>query len=56
MENTKIKSCTCTDQHQDTIYGKFKRLMNIFGKPFKGYKCTVCGKQHLESHNSKSKK
>lgn len=52
MEQTKVITCSCKDSDQDKMYGLFKRLMNKFGKPFKGYKCTVCGKQHT---NVKSK-
>lgn len=43
---TKEINCTCKDDFQDKLYGKGKRLCNAYGKPHKGYKCTVCGKEH----------
>jgi len=48
-EPTKVITCSCPEEYQDKIYGKNKRLHNAFGKPHKGYRCTVCGKEHKDS-------
>jgi hypothetical protein len=46
-----IRTCTCSHDYQDAVYGKGKRVMNPIGKDAKGtsdgtHKCTVCGKKH----------
>ena len=41
MNETKIKTCTCTHKFQDKIYGKNKRVHNLMTKDY-SYKCTVC--------------
>jgi hypothetical protein len=49
METTKEIKCSCKDEWQDKIYGLGRRLMNAFGKPHKGYRCTVCGKENTQN-------
>ena len=44
-----IKRCNCTHEAQDKLYGKNNRLMNEFGNPKKGYRCTVCGKEYTDN-------
>ena len=44
----RIRPCTCTQEYQDSIYGRGNRLWNH--APFKGsrpnrYRCTVCCKE-----------
>ena len=41
---TKVKSCTCQHEFQDSVYGKGRRVHNKTngnGRP--EYRCTVCG-------------
>jgi hypothetical protein len=56
-----VKVCTCTNEGQDSIYGKGKRLHNIDSKD--RYVCTVCrktdgakGKSCVRKHPSKTKR
>lgn len=46
---TKIMSCTCNHQSQDTIYGLYMRVFN--GKAPKGsqkeWRCSVCHKERV---------
>jgi hypothetical protein len=42
-EKTKKLPCTCSHEHQDLIYGKGIRLMNLRAGDA-GYRCTVCSK------------
>lgn len=44
---TKIFSCTCNHEFQDSVYGKRNRVFNPRGKGDtpSGYRCTVCGKE-----------
>lgn len=45
--NTKVVSCSCSHEYQDSKYGKGKRLANAAGgKGGSGYRCTVCAKSH----------
>jgi hypothetical protein len=47
--STIIKTCLCDHPFQDTLYGRFKRLMNWAPKACNksgGYRCTVCGREH----------
>jgi len=41
-----IKSCTCSHDYQDSVYGSGKRVQNVVhGKSFPpgSTRCTVCG-------------
>ena len=42
---SEVKHCNCKHEVQDKMYGKGNRLMNEYNK---GYRCTVCGKEHNE--------
>lgn len=42
---SEVKRCTCKHEGQDKLYGNGNRLMNEYNK---GYRCTVCGKEHNE--------
>lgn len=46
---SEVKKCNCTHLEQDKMYGKNNRLMNSFGTPIKGYRCTVCGKEYTDN-------
>lgn len=46
---TEVKKCNCSHEEQDKLYGKNNRLMNEYGNPKKGYRCTVCGKEHPDT-------
>lgn len=43
-----VKTCTCSSDYQDKVYGKGKRLCNMTtkGKGNPTYRCTVCNKEH----------
>ena len=43
---TEVKKCICQHSEQDKLYGKSNRLMNPSNK---GFRCTVCGKEHTDS-------
>ena len=45
-----VKKCNCQHEGQDKLYGKNNRLMNSFGTPTKGYRCTVCGKEYSDGN------
>ena len=38
-----IRSCTCKNEYQDSLYGKGKRVFTV---GIKAYSCTVCGNKH----------
>jgi hypothetical protein len=42
---TKIVSCTCKHEYQDTKYGKGKRVANLSEK-HGFYRCTVCSSKY----------
>lgn len=42
---SEVKRCACKHEEQDKLYGQGNRLMNEYNK---GYRCTVCGKEHSE--------
>lgn len=42
---TRIVSCSCSHEYQDSVYGKGKRVANAAPKQ-DGDRCTVCGKVH----------
>lgn len=41
-----VIKCTCAHEYQDRVYGKGMRLAN---ETSKGYRCTVCGKDHSKT-------
>jgi len=42
---TVIRSCSCTSDFQDKMYGRGMRVMNVGGSSTAPrYSCTVCGK------------
>lgn len=41
MAETKIMSCNCKHEDQDSLHGKGKRVFNV--KTTGGYNCTACG-------------
>ena len=43
---SEVKKWSCKHEGQDKLYGQGNRLMNEYNK---GYRCTVCGKEHSES-------
>lgn len=46
---TAIKTCTCSHEQQDKLYGNRQRVMNLTTKgkeSAKVYRCTVCNKEH----------
>lgn len=47
---SEVKRCSCKHKVQDEMYGNGNRLMNEFNK---GYRCTVCGKEHIENTGKK---
>lgn len=44
-----IRTCSCENEYQDKLYGRYKRVKN----PTKsgGAKCTVCGKEEKLSNS-----
>lgn len=41
-----ISTCTCSNDYQDKLYGKYKRVFNAMGINGKsGGRCTSCGKE-----------
>lgn len=50
---SEIHDCKCTNEFQDQVYGKNKRLFN---DTVKGYRCTVCGTEKLDSNKVGKKK
>lgn len=47
---SEVKKCSCKHEVQDKLYGQGNRLMNECNK---GYRCTVCGKEHVENTGKK---
>lgn len=51
-----IKNCTCSNEFQDKLYGKGKRVMNECAKGT-ACRCTVCSKVYpLSGSEIKNKK
>ncbi len=40
--STKVLTCYCEHEFQDSQYGKMRRMCNAIANG--GYRCTVCGK------------
>jgi hypothetical protein len=45
---TQIFTCTCSNEFQDGLYGKGKRVANKRGgkSANASYRCSICGKEH----------
>lgn len=43
----RIEPCVCKHETQDAMHGKGNRVMNpCKSNTGKGYRCTVCGREH----------
>ena len=45
MSKTKVIKCDCTNEYQDSKYGKGMRVFNELSRPTPEYRCTVCVKE-----------
>lgn len=52
MGKTIVKSCSCKNDYQDSVYGNGRRLFNLKKDTTKGSVCTVCGKAGPGAGNS----
>jgi hypothetical protein len=45
-QKTLVRSCSCSNEGQDALYGKGQRVMNETADNPPKKRCTVCKKEH----------